>query len=139
MFSQRNNPYCDLLYFRSAKLLHFFHIQANKKIFIFVSYYKCLCLRMYVLKYFFTFFIYPIKYKAGKTKLSRCFWVFCGSFIPLFWYLIWFVYQSAVMWKYATVLQQRCNTIAYTMLLGPKNSHGFGLNCGGFLRGKHYL
>ena len=87
MFSQRNNPYCDLLYFRAAKIIHFFHIQANKKIFIFVSYYKCLCLRMYVLKYFFTFFIYPIKYKAGKTKLSRCFWVFCGSFTPSFRYL----------------------------------------------------
>ena len=31
MFSQRNNPYCDLLYFRAAKVLLFFHIQAKKK------------------------------------------------------------------------------------------------------------
>ena len=46
MFSQRNNPYCDLLYFRAAKIVHFFQTQANKKIFILVSYYKCLCLRI---------------------------------------------------------------------------------------------
>ena len=31
MFSQRNNPYCDLLYFRAAKVLLFFQIQVKKK------------------------------------------------------------------------------------------------------------